>query len=345
MIPLAIRLRERGFTIIIGTGKKYHRFFAAEIPGIECICLPGFRPGYSSYLPQYLILLAQIPLLVWHSIAENFRLKKIIKKRKIDIVISDNRFGLRSSNIRSVYVTHQIRIPFPEYFRFLEPAGIWLHRQVIRKFSLCIIPDLPGDLNLSGKLSHDVRLPGNTIYTGILSRFTCTEDDKAGPAVDPGGTVVMLSGPEPQRSILEKKLLQLFTDNITKTIFLAGRPDCDDQESDDKRPGYFSHLQGSIMKKILAGSGRIITRPGYTSIMELVSLGKSAILIPTPGQTEQEYLAGLLRDRGWFACLPQKCVGELLPPVPAYSFPADEIIRQSSILLETALDRILEDKK
>jgi hypothetical protein len=345
MIPLAIRLKGRGFNIIFGTGEKYQRFFAAEMPGTECISLPGFSPVYSSYLPQYLIVLAQFPLLVWHSITENIRLKKILRERKIEIIISDNRFGLRSRNIRSVYVTHQIRIPFPAFFRFLEPAGIWLHRQVISKFSLCIIPDLPGDLNLSGRLSHDVKLPGNCIYAGILSRFTCIEDDKTVPAADPGGTVLMLSGPEPQRSILEKKLMSVLSGSLTHILVLAGRPDRDPDKSAGNKPGCFNHLPGSIMKNVLAGSRRIIARPGYTSVMELVSLGKSAILIPTPGQPEQEYLAGLMRDRGWFALLPQKSVGKLLPPVPVPSFPADEILIQSSMLLETALDRISEDNK
>lgn len=345
MIPLAMRLREKGFNIIIGTGEKYHCFFAAEIPGVECINLPGFRPWYSAYLPQYLVLILQFPLLVWHSLAENFRLKRIIRKRNIDIVISDNRFGIWSRKIQSVYVTHQIRIPFPEYFRFLEPAGIWLHRQLIRNFSLCIIPDLPGDLNLSGRLSHDIKLPENTIYAGILSRFTCIAEDASVPPADPGDTVVMLSGPEPQRTILEKKLLSLLKGSPDRTLFLAGRPYRDHPKAADYIPGYYDHLPGSITKKILSGSRRIITRSGYTTIMELVSLGKSAILIPTPGQTEQEYLAGLMRERGWFACLPQKCIRESLPPVPALSYPVEEILDQSRNLLEKALDRISENNK
>ena len=171
MIPLARKLREMNNNIIIGSGEEHLALFRNEVPGLSYIKFTGFKPGYSSFLPQYLTLLLKTPLLLYHIIREHFRLKKIIREHSIDIVISDNRFGLWNRNITTVYITHMPLIPFPKSLRFLEFIGILLHRAVIKKYSLCFIPDLPGELNVSGRLSHRIKLPDNVRFTGILSRF------------------------------------------------------------------------------------------------------------------------------------------------------------------------------
>ena len=346
MIALAARLREINYNVIAGAGEEHLAMFRNEIPGISCISFPGFKPRYSRYLPQYVTLFLQTPVLFYHVVSEHLRLKKIIRENRIDVVISDNRFGLWNRRIKTVYVTHQIRIPFPKIFRIFEFSGILLHRAVIRKYSLCLIPDLPdNNINLSGRLSHGIKLPQNTIYTGILSRFTDmvshTEDSPAGYR----HKTVILSGPEPQRSIFRHKLEAIMKDKELKTVFLGGSSETDSPVTISENLIFLGNLPGYAMKELITRSEGIITRSGYTSIMELVSLNRSALLVPTPGQTEQEYLAGWLREKGWFISVSQKELKEPLPEPGTRSIPAEEIISQSRLLLDEALKRISEDQQ
>ena len=171
MIPMARKLLDMNQNVFIASGEEHLNLFRKELPGLTYIDFPGFKPGYSRYLPQYIPLLFKTPLLLFHIIREHYRLKRIISDYSIDIVISDNRFGLWNRKIRTAYITHMPLIPFPKPFQFLEFIGIRLHRFIIRKYSLCFIPDLPGEINLTGRLSHGIRLPENVRYIGILSRF------------------------------------------------------------------------------------------------------------------------------------------------------------------------------
>ena len=261
-------------------------------------------------------------------------------------MISDNRFGLWNRKIRSIYITHQVRIAFPKCLRIFEFTGILLHRAVMKKYSACFIPDLEDNvINLSGRLSHGVKLPGNTSYIGILSRFTDMISHPEDSPVDFRHNTVILSGPEPQRSILKLRLEMIMKVWETRTVFLGGRPDSDSPGTITANIAFFDHLRGSAMKELIAGSDRIITRSGYTTIMELISLGRSALLVPTPGQTEQEYLAEWLNEKGWFTIIRQKDLKDQLPDDDHKVFPAEEILSQSKVLFEKALRIISEDQK
>jgi len=344
MIALATRLRELNYNVIIGAGEEHLALFRAEIPGIECIDFPGFKPGYSRYLPQYATLLLQTPVLFYTIISEHLRLRKIIRENKINIVISDNRFGLWNRKIKTVYVTHQLRIPFPKTFRIFEFAGILFHRAIIMKYTFCFIPDLPDNkINLSGRLSHGIKLPGNAMYIGILSRFTYMGSRSEDSPVSCRHNTVILSGPEPQRSILGQKLEGILKDKKPQTVFLGGRPDRDSAALQSDNIIFYNHMPGAAMKELISGSERIITRSGYTTIMELISLHRSALLIPTPGQTEQEYLASWHQEKGWFSGTLQKHLRDSLPEAEIKIVPAEEIISQSRSLLGEALKRISED--
>lgn len=343
MIVLAQRLRELNYNVYAGAGEEHLALFRSEIPGIKCIDFPGFKPRYSRYFPQYSALFFQTPVLFYHIISEHFRLKRIIREYRIEIVISDNRFGLWNRKIKTVYVTHQLRIPFPGILRIFEFTGIMLHRAVIKKYSICMIPDLPDNtINLSGRLSHDIRFPKNAMYIGILSRFTDMVSRSGDSPVSFRHNTVILSGPEPQRSILEQKLAGIFMDKEPQTVFLGGRPGRNSPAGKSGNIISFDHLPGAAMKELICSSERIISRPGYTTIMELISLNRSALLIPTPGQTEQEYLAGWLGKRGWFSCSMQKHLGYTPPEAESKTIPAEEIISKSRSLLDEALKKISE---
>jgi len=342
MIPLAKKLLERHHNVIIGSGEDHLSLFRIELPGLSYIHFPGFKPGYSRYLPQYIILLFKTPILFYHIIHEHFKLKRIIRRYSIDVVISDNRFGLWNRNIRSVYVTHMPLIPFPKPLRFLEFIGILLHRFIINKYSLCFIPDLPGELNVSGRLSHGLKLPSNVRYIGILSRFDSSGSFPVRNHLTDQHITVILSGPEPQREILKQKLVSILGKNKQTTIILEGRPGKTNNGVRSDNITFINHLPSSEMQKIISVSKSIVTRAGYSTIMELISLNCSALLIPTPGQTEQEYLAELLAEKNWFSYCPQNKIKEVIPFPPNKANWSDEILIQSRLLLEEALQELIE---
>lgn len=344
MIAVAAKLRDMNNKIFIGAGKEHLLLFKNEIPDLSLIEFPGFKPAYSRFLPQYMVLFLKTPLLIYHSIREHYKLKIIIQHYNIDIVISDNRFGLWNRNVKTAYFTHMLRIPFPKGFKRLEAAGIFLHRIIIKKYSLCFIPDLPGKTNLTGRMTHDLRLPENAIYTGILSRFTLAPALQTRNNYNFPHNTVILSGPEPQRTLLKKKLTNILTDKQVPSIFLEGRPD---KEIKFKREGNiisYNHLPASEMKEMIIYSESIICRSGYSTIMELISLKCTALLVPTPGQTEQEYLASYLSQKGWFRATGQKALKPCtkLPHCKASLWP-DEIIEKSGTLLENALGELLRE--
>ena len=338
MIPLAARLRDLGHHIIIGSGEEHLSFFRKELHGVSYLKFPGFKPVYSAFLPQYIAIFLQVPILLFHILKEHFRLKKLITEHGIDVVISDNRFGLWNRQVKTIYITHMPRIPFPEPFAFLEFTGIFLHRIIIKKYDHCFIPDLPGEDNLSGRLSHGIKLPGNVRFTGILSRFS-ENGTTSGTYKDQ--IAVILSGPEPQRSILKKKLTLFYKDKDHHIVILGGMPGTN-KSIISERMICHDHKSTAEMKEILLESKGIISRAGYSTIMELVSLNCGGLLIPTPGQTEQEYLALYLSGKGWFNSISQKEIksGKMVFH-RNINLPAT-INEQSRKLLDGALNEILQ---
>jgi uncharacterized protein (TIGR00661 family) len=342
MIPIARKLHRMNNKIFIGAGESHILFFNNELPGFTYIKFPGFKMKYSRYFPQYLVVLLKLPLLIFHIIREHFRLKKIIKKYSIDIVISDNRFGLWNSKVKSVYVTHMLRIPFPEHFRFLEFIGIFLHRLIIKKYDVCFIPDLPGEINISGRLSHHLLLPENVKYVGILSRFTENIPSNIFLSDKSGYITVILSGPEPQKEILKQKLTKIMHSKDLPVIMLEAKPEKTSFKYQTGNILFYNHLSGSDMKEMIIKSESIISRSGYTSIMELISLDRNALLIPTPGQTEQEYLACYLSSKGWCKSVSQRNLDENTEIPGIKSEWPSEIVKRSELLLEQALEEFLE---
>ena len=342
MIPLASKLRELNNNVIIASGEEHLSLFRNELPGLTYINFTGFKPRYSRFFPQYLSLLFKIPALLYHIIMEHHKLRRIIAEYAVDIIISDNRFGLWNRKVITVYVTHMPLIPLPKYLKFIEPLGVYLHRQIIKKYSLCFIPDLPGNLNLSGRLSHGLKLPDNVRYIGILSRFIEPEQpNDENPVKFPHNTVI-LSGPEPQREILKQKLVILLKDKEPITVMFEGKPGNRGEIARNENIIFYSHLPAYRMKGIITSSDSIITRAGYTTLMELVSLNCTALIIPTPGQTEQEYLAEYLSEKGWFYTLSQDEIKAGMSIRKEKAFCHGELNRQSSILLTEALKDLLE---
>jgi len=345
MAALAKHLARSGNTLIVAASDSLKEFFSDELPGTGFVRFPGFRPRYSRHLPQYIILLVQIPLLLYHIVREHIEIRNLIRKYEADIVISDNRFGLWNRKVKTVYVTHQVRIPFPPLLRPFEFIGILFHRFIITRYTWCFIPDLPGEINLSGRLSHGLRLPANTIYTGLLSRFTDYDKTDAGDSGRTDYYLAILSGPEPQKSIFGETVIRLFSESDQNLVVLEGLPGSSMKTRTEGRITRSAHLHSSQMAEMITGAKGIITRSGYSTIMELVSLGSGALLVPTPGQTEQEYLAEYLSEKGWFGSISQQALQRSNEFSSGFRGVPEEIVSESELLLERATAVLLKDQQ
>lgn len=204
------------------------------------------------------------------------------------------------------------------------------------------IPDLPGDLNLSGRLSHGFKLPENVRYIGILSRFPDPSYSIDRSTVKFRHNTVILSGPEPQREIFKQKIVSLLKNREPVTVIFEGKPGGMGEIARNDNITLYSHLPSKRMEELIISSDSIITRAGYTTIMELVSLNCTALIIPTPGQTEQEYLAEYLSEKGWFRTVSQDEIKDGLLLHNDKTLWQVELNRQSSILLNEALKELLE---
>jgi UDP-N-acetylglucosamine transferase subunit ALG13 len=233
-------------------------------------------------------MLRQMPKALKAMISENHSLEKIIRKQKIDIVISDNRFGLYNKNVHSVFITHQLLIKSPFLQGFLQGINYYF----INKFDECWVPDFKDEPCLAGTLSHPKKMPSIPVrYIGWLSRFQKKDDEL------PTHILVLLSGPEPQRTILENKIVNQLKDFLKPVLIVRGLPVHTSHLQVNDNVKCVNHLPTRQLEEAIQSASFVIARSGYSTIMDLLKLKKKAILIPTPGQTEQEYLAQYLMDK------------------------------------------------
>ncbi len=298
-IPLIKELQKLNCEVIIGAEKSVKSLLQHEFQQLIFIDLPGYRVSYSKtsfWLP--LKIFVQIPGILLRIIQEHFWLKKVKKKFKIDAIISDNRFGLYLKATPSVYITHQLLIKTGNHFT--EKFSQKIHYWFIKKYAHCWVPDFKEQPNVAGELSYPKKIPGNASFIGCLSRF-----EKPLSPIKKEGILVLLSGPEPQRSIFENILLSQLTGYTGKVLFVRGLPGANERQLESGQHNnltFKNHLPAHQLNEAINAAEWVICRSGYTTIMDLVKLGQKAILVPTPGQTEQEYLADyLMKEKFFFA--------------------------------------------
>lgn len=299
-VPVIHKLINGGFEVMIAAGPSATSLLKTEFPALEFLPLKDHAIRYSRK-PQLLLfsLLLQLPRLFLHIYKERRWLAHAIKQYRLDAVISDNRPGLYHPSVPCIYITHQLCIKTGN--GFTERLAQKMHYRFINRFHECWVPDFRGENNLAGDLSHPDKIPGvPLLYIGPLSRFEKSGQEKK------YRLAVILSGPEPQRSIFEELLLPQLRAYPGKIILVRGLPGNKPITS----PGNSSieiadHLSAADLNCVIEASETIICRSGYSSVMDLVKLDRRAILVPTPGQTEQEYLAQRLKERSLFYCVEQ----------------------------------------
>ncbi|MBN1145425.1 MAG: hypothetical protein JXA72_13420 [Bacteroidales bacterium] len=309
MIPVINRYRNSGYQVFIGGSGKSGTLLRNTFPDLPFIQVPSPNIRYTSKGPWLIpSLIFQIPALLISVFREHNQMKQIIKDYEIDVVVSDNRYGLYSKKAYCILITHQVSPTLPRAIRWAEYPLHFIIRSLMLRFHACWIPDFSHPLNnLSGRLSHRFRLPGNACYIGILSRFTNLADRSIDNPGKRYAMVIILSGPEPQRKIFLDLAISETKKMTGRVLIISGSVEKEELTviNEHHHIEVVPHLETDLFSQVLLQAGIIVCRSGYSGIMDLVTLGRTAILVPTPGQSEQEYLAEYLSQKGWFSFISQ----------------------------------------
>jgi hypothetical protein len=299
-IPVIRALATNGAEVVVAGEGAAAALLQTEFPELIHIPMPGYRVHYGkTKLRTLAALLRQVPKLLRAIKDEHVWLQTTIAKYNIDAVISDNRYGLHHPRVHSVFITHQLQVKTG-----VSATDILFQKlmyRYINRFDACWVPDSEGPQNLAGALSHPKHLPQiPVVYTGTLSRFQFAE------SVLTHYVLILLSGPEPQRTLLEEKLLQqakLFKNPI---LFVRGLPGSVGLPPVPYHITIVNHLPTATLQKAIEGAEFVVSRCGYSTVMDMMGLRKNCIFIPTPAQTEQEYLAQHLMKNAFALCIPQQ---------------------------------------
>ncbi|MBY0487344.1 MAG: glycosyltransferase [Flavobacteriaceae bacterium] len=310
-IPIIRELENNGFNPIIASDGVALSLLKKEFPHLLALELPSYNIEYAKKAEDFKWkLLKNSPKTINAIFSEKKLVKNWVKEYNLCGIISDNRLGVHNKKIPSVFITHQLTV--------LSGKTTWisskLHQHFIRKFNECWIPDEKEIPNLSGKLGHLKDSNLNLKYIGVLSRLQKQELPIAYQLM------VILSGPEPQRTLLEEKLINELKNYKEKVVFIKGKVETEQKQDVKNNITFYNYMQTEQLEKTFNESEIVLCRSGYTTVMDLVKLEKKAFFIPTPGQFEQEYLAKKYKREGLVPTAKQdKFKLEDLLAVPLYA--------------------------
>lgn len=304
-IPIIRSLREMGHEVLFAGDNSQQRFVAGHFPALTFLHLRGYNVRYSRKKSTLLLkIISQIPSILRSIRYERKWLTRAIEEHRIDAVISDNRYGLYHAHIPCVIMTHQLQVLSGSGWP-IDALLLRLHYRYLQRFRECWIVDVADEKhNLSGIMGHPSMMPlMRTRYIGLLSQF---RPDTNRPLRKDPEVLILLSGAEPQRGIWAAQLWKKALKSDHSIVFVAGSEQAEIPEYIPSHVHFYDRLSGTALTRELDHADYVICRSGYSSIMDLVALGKRAILIPTPGQTEQEYLAKHMQEMGLFPAARQQ---------------------------------------
>ncbi len=275
-----------GHEVVVALSEPHDLLIREAFPHIEMLKLGGYNVQYPTNPRFFSLKIAlQVPKMLLRHYRDRNWLKKQLSKREFDLIISDNRYAFYHRKVKSVIITHQLEIKTGHSFMDKMVQG--LIGRLLRNFDECWVPDFKEEDNLAGALSHPKKNPPlPLVYLGPLSRFESREE----PLIY--DLAILLSGPEPQRSLFEKQILEQLKGREKKILMVRGLPK-GGLKTEISLPNLevHDHLHSEDLNRKILQSRHILCRSGYTTMMDLFLLGKTATIVPTPGQTEQEYLA------------------------------------------------------
>jgi uncharacterized protein (TIGR00661 family) len=336
-IPIIRQLLKADYEVIIAVERAQMDLLKNEFPSLRFVNLPGYRLKYGKKsVNTTLKIFLQIPKILIQINREKRWLNIFLKKESIDAVISDNRYGFHSKKIISIFITHQLCIK-TVFGKMIEKKLQQINYKCINKFSFCWVPDFEKNNSLAGELSHPKIFPNIPIgYIGPLSRF----EKKENPINYK--LLILLSGPEPQRTILENIFLNELKSSHDKTILVRGLPGEKKSMGVPSNVEVYNHLSASELNKKICQSELVICRSGYSTVMDLARLGKKSIMIPTLGQTEQEYLADYLFEKKIAVKINQKEFSLRKAIEIAENFSFEKYEEENNQLLDEAINKLTE---
>ena len=300
-LPLLRRIIKAGHSLtLVGIGRSLDLLKDELKDACGYLSIPDYSSAYSERDFSVAKFLSYFPIYMNEIVKEHLQIKKLVARGKYERIISDNRYGVYDKEIPSYLISHQLRFIAPGRVKLFEMATEGFNYSFFKyNFSKFLVPDSKED-PLSGDLSHNLKYfkEERIEYLGVLS------DLKKIETAEDIDYFISLSGPEPQRTILEKKIFEQAPLLKGKIVIALGKPE-DSRNETVNHLRVFGYLARKRQEEIMNRSKLVITRPGYTTIMELSLLGKKALFIPTPGQTEQVYLANYHKERKNFYSVDQ----------------------------------------
>lgn len=300
-IPLVRQYLEQGDEVVLGGDGESLLLLQRHFPQLRVVQLPSLELRYAANDQQRGFYLRAIPALLRFTIADHYYLRQQLAIEHFDLIISDNRFGLFTRQTRCVYITHQLYVRLPRRLRIFQPLARAIHACVFKRYHEVWVPDFANSENsLAGELCHGGCFDTYVKYIGPLSRFTSSEGtlkrNRTLVAENSEYSVVaILSGLEPQRSIFEQAILERYTNTSDKVLLVRGKVAEAQTKISRNNITMVASLSDQALLEVMEQATTIIARSGYSTIMDLAVLGllHKAELHPTPGQSEQEYLASL----------------------------------------------------
>ena len=313
-IPIIRHLLKLGAEVVLASDGDALRLLQLEFPACESIELPSYNISYATRNMVW-NMATQLPHILKTMRLERQKLADIIHRYKINAFISDNRYGLYDERIPSVFLTHQLHLRMP---LGIQAVARRVNYQLIQRYTECWIPDVEKESeSLAGALSHGVAPLRNAVYIGNLSRLEyCQTSIKY-------DVLILLSGVEPQRTRLETLLIrQAKSLPQYKFLLIQGKTAHWQRQTIAPNIEVQTYAAAAELSILLAQSRIIVARSGYSTLMDLQKLGiRQAILIPTVGQTEQEYLAErLAAQRIYYSASQSKFdLAEAIAQMPMYT--------------------------
>ena len=258
-IPVIREFQLQGCEVIIASSGDALILLKGEFPRLRFFELTSYQATYSQNLPLILKVLFQLPKFLFVIRKEHSELELIVKEQQIDLVISDNRFGCWTKLVPTVFITHQVNIQMPFALKWMQGIINYFNHKMIRKFNQCWVPDFPED-RLTGKMTKPGKLPVK--FIGMLSRFKKVRREES-MVYD---YLALVSGPEPQRAILEQKMRLCFSELTGRKILVRGLPGMSEEIVKLTDWDEACHLSSDKLQRVIEQSELVICRSGYSSI-------------------------------------------------------------------------------
>lgn len=292
-IPLIRELILLQCDVIIVCSPAQRKVLEIEFQSLTFFEAPARPPSYGkTKIATIIRLLLQVPKILTLIKQENSWLRQFLDRNPVDAIISDNRFGFYAPGIPCIFITHQLQVKTGLGAAFIDVLARRINYRFIKKFSACWVPDFEAPESLAGELSNPVPQPKIPVeHIGALSRFERCDTNESETIL------IILSGQEPQRTLFEMKIIEGLKEYSGPAILVHGTPGRGSMPGLPSNVQSFDHLPAAKLNELICSASIVISRCGYTSVMDLLKLQKKCVLVPTPGQAEQEYLATHLRER------------------------------------------------